>query len=81
MAIMQCLLSRTISTDSSRIWDNPYTGQIRLNGTTYVTDGLIEVYCNGQWGTICDDGFNSDAADTVCIQLGYNNYVTYDSEN
>ena len=72
--------TKNAPTDTTRIWDNPYTGQIRLNGSAYVTQGLIEVYCNGQWGTICDDGFTSNAADTVCTQLGYNDYTSYDSE-
>ena len=60
-----------VATDTTRVWDNPFTNQIRLNGSSHVTNGLVEVYCNGQWGTICDDGFNSYAADTICIQLGY----------
>lgn len=65
--------------DTTRIWDDPYPGQIRLNGSDYVTDGLIEVYCNGEWGTICENGFSDHSAATVCTQLGYNDYVTVDS--
>ena len=68
-----------LASDTTRLWDNPFSGQIRLNGSTYVTDGVVEVYCNGEWGTICDDGFNNYTAATVCYQLGYNDYVTYDN--
>ena len=51
---------------------------IRLQNGNYSNRGLVEVYCNGQWGTICDDGFSSNDALTVCKQLGYTDYLKYD---
>ena len=66
-------------TDTTRIWNsNPYTGMIRLQGGRYPNEGRVEVYCNGEWGTICDDGFSSTDAQTICKQLGYNYYNRYD---
>ena len=57
-------------TDETRIWDsNPFSGMIRLQGGKYVNQGRVEVYCNGQWGTICDNGFSFYDARTVCKQL------------
>ena len=54
---------------------------IRLQGGTYSNQGRVEVYCNGQWGTICDDGFSYTDANAVCRQLGYSGYIRYDSLN
>ena len=66
-------------TDTTRIWDNnPYPGMIRLQGGNFVNQGRVEVYCNGQWGTICDDGFGSNDANIICKQLGYTGYTNYD---
>ena len=65
--------------DTTRIWNsNPYSGMIRLQGGKYSNQGRVEVYCNGQWGTICDNGFGSSDAQTICKQLGYNYYYNYD---
>ena len=65
--------------DTTRIWDtNPYPGMIRLQRGHFVNQGRVEVYCNGQWGTICDDKFGSDDANIICKQLGYTGYTNYD---
>lgn len=52
---------------------------VRLTGGQYVSEGLVQVYCNGQWGTMCDDGIDDDEADTICIQLGYNKAFNWDN--
>ena len=61
-----------IVVDTTRIWNsNPYAGMVRLQGGYYSNEGLVEVYCNGQWGTICSTGFSTNDANTICRQLGY----------
>ena len=63
---------------ATRIWSNPYDGQIRLTGGDTVNKGLVEIYCNGQWGTVCNEKLDGDDANTMCRQLGYATAFDYD---
>ena len=49
-------------------------GDVRLINAADNTNmsGRLEVYYEGQWGTVCDDLFDSNAATVVCRQLGLN---------
>ena len=79
MIIIYTNLTYFMFIDSTRIWDsNPYNGMIRLQGGNFSNQGRVEVYCNGQWGTICDNGFGSADANTICRQLGYTGYIFFD---
>ena len=49
--------------------------QVRLANRSSIEpySGRVEVFYNGSWGTVCDDGWSLQDANIVCNQLGYGN--------
>ena len=44
---------------------------VRLQGGASSNKGQLEVFHDGQWGSICDDGWDDDDATVACRSLGF----------
>ncbi|XP_041453649.1 deleted in malignant brain tumors 1 protein-like [Lytechinus variegatus] len=51
------------------------TDTVRLIGGSSSSEGRVEIFYNGQWGTICDDSWGQEEANVVCHQLGYSRAI------
>ena len=60
---------------SSLIPPKPKKPLVRLIGGKNKQEGRVEVFYDGQWGTVCDDEWSLKEATIVCKELGYGKAV------
>ena len=55
--------------------------RLYLNGSTSLnnTIGVLEIFLNDRWGTVCGDEFNIGSAAAACRQLGFLKALHYGS--
>ena len=49
----------------------PITGILRLTGPRAPREGILEVYHDGIWGTVCGNDFGDNEASVACYSMGY----------
>ena len=57
--------------DNTSIGANYKHGDIRLVGGSYSWQGRVEIYLDGEWGTVSNTFAGTLEAHVACRQLGY----------
>ena len=48
---------------------------VRLVGGADLNEGVVQVYLNESWGTVCGNQWTIKEANVVCRQLGYSEAI------
>lgn len=70
-AVVGCAPGPLFSHINNRKKKLKITTSVRLKGGAKIGEGRVEVLRNNEWGTVCDDRWNLQAASVVCRELGF----------
>ncbi|XP_053125347.1 lysyl oxidase homolog 2 [Hemicordylus capensis] len=73
-AVVSCIPSRAFAPPTHSGYRRAYRQEqsmVRLKGGAKPGEGRIEVLKNGEWGTVCDSGWNLIAASVACREMGF----------